>query len=198
MLTKDTVVAYTDGGSRGNPGPAGFGVRLESADGTVIGELHEALGVATNNIAEYRGLLAALAWALDHGYRRLHVRSDSQLLIRQMRGEYRVKNPGLQQLHREARDLVARFERVGFEHIPREQNDAADRLANLAMDEAEGRRPHASHAAPRPLEATGQHGSAPEPALAPRPPRAPSSRQGGLPFDDSASKGIARSRKRRS
>jgi ribonuclease HI len=132
------LVAYVDGGSRGNPGPAGFGVRLEEDGGGAVAELRGALGVATNNVAEYSGLLAALRWAADHGRTRVHVRSDSLLLVRQMRGEYRVKNPGLKPLHREACDLVRRIGRVTFEHVPRGRNEEADRLANLAMDEAAG------------------------------------------------------------
>jgi len=135
-MSRGAIIAYIDGGSRGNPGPAGFGVRIETPDEALVEELHESIGVATNNVAEYRGLLAALTWALEHGHRRLHVRSDSLLLVRQMRGEYRVKNPGLQALYRHARALADRFERVGFEHVPRSRNQDADRLANLAMDEA--------------------------------------------------------------
>jgi probable phosphoglycerate mutase len=130
-------VAYIDGGARGNPGPAGYGVHIEDGDGEVVAELHGALGVATNNVAEYNGLLAALQWARDHGCRRLHVRADSELLVKQMRGEYRVKHPGLQPLAARARLLVAGLERVTFEHIPREKNTHADRLSNLGMDEAE-------------------------------------------------------------
>jgi probable phosphoglycerate mutase len=130
-------VAYVDGGARGNPGPAGYGVRLETADGVLVGEFHGSLGVATNNVAEYNGLLAALRHAADAGHRELVVRSDSELLVKQMRGEYRVKHPGLQPLHQQARELVRRIGRVKFEHVPRARNADADRLANLAMDEAE-------------------------------------------------------------
>lgn len=129
------AVAHIDGGSRGNPGPAGYGVHIEQPDGGVV-ELKEALGTATNNVAEYRGLIAALVWAGQHGIGTLHVRSDSQLLVRQMRGEYRVKHPGLQPLHDEARRLVRQIGRVTFEHVRREHNKDADRLANEAMDEA--------------------------------------------------------------
>ena len=130
-----SAVAHIDGGSRGNPGPAGYGVRIERADGTIV-ELKESLGVATNNVAEYRGLLAALAWAARHGVDRLHVRSDSLLLVKQMRGEYRVKHPGLQPLWEEARGLARQIGDVRFEHVRRELNKDADRLANEAMDEA--------------------------------------------------------------
>ncbi len=130
------ITAYTDGGSRGNPGPAGYGVRIEAGDGSLLAELHGALPSATNNVAEYRGLIAALAWALDHGEPHVLIRSDSELLVKQMRGEYRVKHPGLQPLYAEAREIAARLSRVRFEHVRRELNKEADRLANLAMDEA--------------------------------------------------------------
>jgi probable phosphoglycerate mutase len=133
------TVAYIDGGSRGNPGPAGFGVRIEAEDATLIAELHGALGVATNNVAEYNGLLAALRWAAAHGASPLEIRSDSLLLVNQMLGVYRVKNPGLQPLFQEARSLVARVGRVRFQHVRRELNTEADRLANQAMDDDAGR-----------------------------------------------------------
>ena len=134
----DSAIANVDGGSRGNPGPAGYGVRIEQADGTIV-DLKESLGTATNNVAEYRGLLAALAWAAQHGIGKLHVRSDSLLLVKQMLGDYRVKHPGLQPLHEEARSLARRIGRVTFEHVRRELNKDADRLANEAMDEAASR-----------------------------------------------------------
>lgn len=131
------IVAYIDGGSRGNPGPAGYGVRVENAQGEVIEEFHDAIGIATNNVAEYRGLLAALQWTVDHGQTDLLVRSDSLLLVRQMRGEYRVKHPGLQPLHATAQRLARHVGRVRFEHVAREANANADRLANQAMDGAQ-------------------------------------------------------------
>ena len=131
------VTAYIDGGARGNPGPAGYGVRIEGPEGALLAELHGGLGVATNNVAEYHGLLAALQWAIDHGERDLHVRADSELLVKQMRGEYRVKHPGLQPLYVRARLLVMQLSRVVFEHVRRELNREADRLSNLGMDEAE-------------------------------------------------------------
>jgi ribonuclease HI len=130
-----SAVANVDGGSRGNPGPAGYGVRIEREDGTIV-ELKRALPLATNNVAEYNGLLAALRWATEQGVTALHVRADSELLVKQMRGEYRVKNPGLQPLYEEARSLVKQIGRVKFEHVRRELNKDADRLANEAMDEA--------------------------------------------------------------
>jgi len=135
------LIAYVDGGARGNPGPAGFGVRVEQPDGTLIEEFGSSIGVATNNVAEYRGLLAALEWAKAHGYRALHVRSDSLLLVQQMLGNYRVKNAGLQPLHARARLLASEIGRVTFEHVGRALNAHADRLANTAMDEAEAAKP---------------------------------------------------------
>ena len=132
------ATANIDGGARGNPGPAGYGVHVERADGSVV-ELKESLGTATNNVAEYHGLLAALEWAAQNGIERLHVRSDSQLLVKQMLGEYRVKNEGLQPLYEAARRLSRRIGRVTFEHVRREFNRDADRLANEAMDDAAAR-----------------------------------------------------------
>lgn len=133
-----SATANIDGGSRGNPGPAGYGVRIERDDGAIV-ELKESLASATNNVAEYNGLLAALRWAVENGIRALHVRSDSELLVKQMKGEYRVKNPGLLPLFEDARSLVKQVGRVKFEHVRREFNKDADRLANEAMDEAASR-----------------------------------------------------------
>jgi ribonuclease HI len=130
-----SAVAHIDGGSRGNPGPAGYGVRIERGDGTII-ELKRALGLATNNVAEYSGLVAVLTWAAEQGLDSLHIRSDSELLVKQMRGEYRVKNAGLMPLFDTAKRLAREIGRVQFEHVRREFNTDADRLANEAMDEA--------------------------------------------------------------
>ena len=112
-------------------------MRVEAADGTLLAELHGGLGVATNNVAEYNGLLAALKWAVDHDERDVHIRADSELLVKQMRGEYKVKHPGLQPLAARARLLVMELDTVAFEHVRRELNKEADRLSNLGMDEAE-------------------------------------------------------------
>jgi ribonuclease HI len=133
------TTANVDGGSRGNPGPAGYGVRIALDDGSTV-DLKKSIGIATNNVAEYDGLLAALRWAVDHGVSTLHVRADSELMIKQMRGEYRVKNPGLQPLYEQACSLVRQLQRVTFEHVRREFNQDADRLANEAMDEASSSR----------------------------------------------------------
>lgn len=140
------ITAYIDGAARGNPGPAGYGVRVEGPDGAVLAELRGALGIATNNVAEYQGLLAALTYAVEHAHPVMHIRSDSQLLVLQMQGRYRVRNPGLLALVQRAQRLLSQLGRVSFEHISRTLNKEADRLANLAVDEAappegrEGRR----------------------------------------------------------
>jgi len=131
------ITANIDGGARGNPGPAGYGVVIRDADGNMLDELHGALGVATNNVAEYNGLLAALRWAKEHGHTALHIKADSLLLVEQMRGNYKVKHPGLQPLHARARLLAHEIGRVTFEHVRREFNKDADRLSNLGMDESE-------------------------------------------------------------
>jgi ribonuclease HI len=131
------IRAYIDGGARGNPGPAGYGVRIEDLDGNLIQELYGPLGIATNNVAEYNGLLAALKWAVDNSQRDVHIRADSELLVKQMRGEYKIKNPGLQPLAARARLLMMELGTVTFEHVRRELNKEADRLSNLGMDEAE-------------------------------------------------------------
>jgi ribonuclease HI len=134
------VIAYIDGGARGNPGPAGYGVRMERPDGTLVDEFHESIGIATNNVAEYRALLAALEWARAHDERPVHIRSDSLLLVQQMLGRYKVKHPGLQLLHSRARLLANEVGRVTFEHVGRALNAHADRLANAAMDAAASRK----------------------------------------------------------
>jgi ribonuclease HI len=130
------ITAHIDGGARGNPGPAGYGVHIALPDGSIVA-LHGGLGIATNNVAEYNGLLAALRWAVDHGHSAVRIKADSELLVKQMRGEYKVKNPGLQPLVAQARALVSRLGRVTFAHVRREQNKDADRLSNVGMDEAE-------------------------------------------------------------
>jgi ribonuclease HI len=126
----------TDGGARGNPGPAAFAYVLEGADGTVLAAHGEAIGRATNNVAEYRALVAGLARALELGVDELEVVSDSELLVRQMTGVYRVKNEALRSLWAEASDLGRRFRRLGYTAVRREQNELADRLVNEALDAA--------------------------------------------------------------
>ena len=129
------IIAYIDGGSRGNPGPAGYGVSIETSTGTIIHEFTGAIGVATNNTAEYRGLIAALEYLVEHQHRNVVIRSDSQLLTRQMTGRYQVKHPQLRKLYIRAKELEALLGNIDYEHIPREQNKRADKLANVAMDE---------------------------------------------------------------
>ena len=126
----------TDGGSRGNPGPAAYGYVLESEDGHVLDARGEAIGTATNNVAEYRGLLAGLESALERGIGELEVVSDSELLVKQMRGEYKVKNEALRALQREAAELAARLDRVTYTAVRRAHNELADRLVNEALDSA--------------------------------------------------------------
>lgn len=123
-----------DGAARGNPGPAGLGVVLATEDGRVLAELGEGIGPATNNFAEYRAAIAGLELAAEHGAKRVLLRSDSRLLIEQLAGRFKVKNPTLQRLHEEARALIKGFEKVTLEHVPREENAEADRLANEGVD----------------------------------------------------------------
>jgi probable phosphoglycerate mutase len=131
------VIVEADGGSRGNPGPAGYGAVVWDAErAQVLAERKEALGVTTNNVAEYRGLIAGLAAAAELGAREVHVRMDSKLVVEQMSGRWKVKHAAMIPLAEQARRLVAGFDRVGFEWIPRERNSHADRLANQAMDDA--------------------------------------------------------------
>jgi probable phosphoglycerate mutase len=136
----DSIVAHIDGGSRGNPGPAGYGVAINDSAGRRIAELSDYLGVQTNNFAEYSALLAALEYAVKHGHKTLKVVSDSELLVRQMRGQYRVRNETLQQMAHEARQLIGKLESFEIRHVLREQNREADGLANQAMDSGSGRK----------------------------------------------------------
>ena len=126
---------HIDGASRGNPGEAGFGVHVTTPDGEELARLYGYLGPASNNVAEYQALLHGLRYALARGARRVHVFSDSQLVVRQMSGAYRVKHPAMVPLHRAARELARLFEECRLDHVRREQNREADRLANLALDQ---------------------------------------------------------------
>ena len=130
----------TDGGSRGNPGPAAFGYVLETEDGHVLAAHGEVIGRATNNVAEYRGLVAGLARAAEVGVRELEVVADSELLVKQMRGEYRVKNEALRELWNDAAELERKFKRVRYSAVRRAHNELADRLVNEALDAAESPR----------------------------------------------------------
>lgn len=133
------LVAHSDGGARGNPGPAGYGVVVQNESGKKVAALSEYLGHQTNNFAEYQGLIAALEYALKHGPKALKVISDSELLVRQIKGIYKVKNPVLQDLHARAKELIAKLDWFSIGHALREHNQEADRLANEAMDRGTGR-----------------------------------------------------------
>jgi ribonuclease HI len=126
----------TDGGARGNPGPAAYGYVLEGEDGTVLAAHGETIGVATNNVAEYSALVAGLERAAELGVDELEVISDSELLVHQMRGEWKVKNENLRALWREASRLATRFDRITYSAVRREHNELADRLVNEALDAA--------------------------------------------------------------
>lgn len=128
------VKIFIDGGARGNPGPSGYGVRVVTPEGETLGSYFGYLGVQTNNVAEYHALLAALEHARHSGWQRLWIGSDSELLVKQFRGEYRVKNEGLRRLHDRCRELARGFEGISIEHLPRKGNAEADALANRAMN----------------------------------------------------------------
>jgi ribonuclease HI len=149
-------VAYIDGGSRGNPGPAGYGVWIADSEGHKVAALSEYLGHQTNNNAEYQALLAALQYAATHPPRALKVVADSELLVKQIRGEYQVKNPTLQDLHGRAKEIIARLDWFSIQHVLRNKNREADRLANEAMDKGTGRKTaDPATSAPRAQELNG-------------------------------------------
>jgi probable phosphoglycerate mutase len=135
----EMITAYCDGGSRGNPGPAGYGVSIEGANGQKIGELSEFLGVKTNNFAEYSALLGALEFALTQGHPALRVVADSELMVKQIKGQYQVKSPELRPLYDEAKRRIAKLERFEIQHVLRNKNQRADALANEAMDKGTGK-----------------------------------------------------------
>jgi ribonuclease HI len=144
----ESIVAYCDGGSRGNPGPAGFGVYIQDSAGKVLAELSEFVGKRTNNFAEYSALLASLEFAISNGHRSLRVVSDSELMVKQIKGQYRVNSPELRPLYEEAKRRIARLDHFQIQHVLREKNRHADRLANVAMDRGMGRAPAVSPAPP--------------------------------------------------
>jgi len=135
----ESIVAYCDGGSRGNPGPAGFGVYIQDATGGVLAELSQYLGKRTNNFAEYSALLAALEFAIAKGHGSLRVVSDSELMVKQIKGQYRVNSPELRPLYEEAKRRITQLQRFQIQHVLRDKNKHADRLANVAMDRGMGR-----------------------------------------------------------
>jgi ribonuclease HI len=148
------INAHCDGGARGNPGPAGFGALIRDDHGTVLAELSEFLGMRTNNYAEYSGLLACLQYALEHHHPRLRVVSDSELMVKQIQGKYKVNSPDLKPLWQEARNRIAKLEAFEISHALRHKNKEADRLANEAMDSGMKRSHAPGTPAPSPLKAT--------------------------------------------
>ena len=167
-----TLLAHCDGGARGNPGPAGYGAVIAQEDGAVLAELSEFLGFKTNNFAEYSGLLGVLQWAIDHKYTRLKVVSDSELMVKQIQGKYKVNSPDLRPLYEEAKRRITHLDLFNISHALRHKNKTADRLANEAMDRGMGK-------AAAPLKATPYPQKSSEPAaprqIDPSPRRAESS-----------------------
>lgn len=135
----DRLIAHIDGGARGNPGPAGYGVVIEDAARRRVAELSKFLGHRTNNYAEYMGLVASLEYAVVHGYNALEVISDSELLVKQINGQYKVRNPTLMDLHRQAKALIGKLDWFKIHHVLRGKNKEADALANRAMDQGMGK-----------------------------------------------------------
>src|ERR1700687_4788525 len=157
------LIAHSDGGARGNPGPAGYGVVIQDEAGRKVAALSHYLGHQTNNFAEYQGLIAALEYAIEQGHKALKVVSDSELLVRQIKGIYKVKNATLQELHARAKQLIAQLEWFSIDHALREHNREADNLANEAMDKGSGRvarapSPAAVSAMPQEFEGVVQGG----------------------------------------
>jgi ribonuclease HI len=157
------LIAHSDGGARGNPGPAGYGVVIQDQAGRKVAALSEYLGHQTNNFAEYQGLIAALEYAVEHGPKALKLVSDSELLVRQIKGIYKVKNSTLQELHGRAKELIAQLDWFSIDHALREHNREADELANAAMDKGMGRvarapSPAAVPASPQEFEGVVQDG----------------------------------------
>jgi ribonuclease HI len=128
------LIAHTDGGARGNPGPAGYGIVIHDAKGNKVAALSQYLGRQTNNFAEYQALIGALEYALEHGPKALKVISDSELLVRQIKGIYKVKEPTLRDLYARAREVISKLDWFEIEHVLRGHNREADQLANEAMD----------------------------------------------------------------
>ena len=129
------MILYADGGSRGNPGPAASGAYLTDSEDNPVARVYKYIGETTNNVAEYSSLIFGLKEAIRRGAKSILIRMDSQLVVRQIEGKYRVKEPTLQKLHAQAMELLKNFQKFDLEHIPREQNDEADRLVNLALDQ---------------------------------------------------------------
>lgn len=181
-LPQGWILAHCDGGARGNPGPAGFGAVLVDADGLPLAELSEFLGFRTNNFAEYSGLLAVLAWALEHGHPQLRVISDSELMVKQIQGKYKVNSPDLKPLHEEARRRIGQLKGFEIHHALRNKNKVADGLANEAMDRGMGKTPQSAEARPAAARATPypQAKEAPPVPVRMEPPSKPAEAQGAM------------------
>ena len=154
--TAEWIFAHCDGGSRGNPGPSGFGAVITDAAGQPLAELSEFLGIRTNNYAEYSGLLAVLDWALKNGHPRVKLVSDSELMVKQIQGKYKVNSPDLKPLWQTARDRIAKLDGFEITHALRHKNKAADALANQAMDRGMRRTVDVPISAPRPVAAASR------------------------------------------
>lgn len=128
------VVVFTDGASRGNPGKAGIGVLITSVDGLILKEISEYIGITTNNVAEYRAVITGIEEGLELGADAIELKTDSQLVVRQLKGQYKVKNEGLKHLYRRAVELLSQYKQYSVQHIPREENTRADELANKSID----------------------------------------------------------------
>ncbi len=167
--TSDWIFAHCDGGSRGNPGPSGFGAVITDATGNTLAELSEFLGIRTNNYAEYSGLLAVLDWALKNGRRSVKLVSDSELMVKQIQGKYKVNSPDLKPLWQTARDRIAKLDAFEITHALRHKNKAADALANQAMDRGMRRSVLGSDPAAPAKSSGAPSQSAPPPAVGNRP-----------------------------
>lgn len=149
------LIAFSDGGARGNPGPAGYGVVIQDESGKKVAALSEYLGHQTNNVAEYQGVIAALEFATRHGHKALKIISDSELLVRQIKGIYKVKNVALQDLHARAKELISQLQWFSIGHVLRGKNQEADALANAAMDKGMGCAPAVAVVVPSKREFNG-------------------------------------------
>ena len=161
-------IAHCDGGSRGNPGPAGYGAVIQDPKGNIVARLSDYLGRQTNNFAEYKGLLAVLSWAVSHGAKRLRVISDSELMVKQMKGQYKVANPGLRALWEEAKGLSKQLEGFEIRHTLRGGNREADQLANEAMDKGTGQNRDQGSGVRNQRQPVDPRPGKPEPARTPR------------------------------
>jgi ribonuclease HI len=180
---KPAVAAYRaniDGGSRGNPGPASYGVVIRDGRGEIVAKLKKYIGRMTNNVAEYYGLIAALDYAQAHGVRAIRIESDSELLVKQMRGQYKVKSEDLRPLFERAKKMSLGFDSFRIEHVYREQNREADALANEALDETEGGKPKSPATPKSETSAKSESGAKSESSSKPEPRKIQARFRGGV------------------